>query len=62
MNKSSLPWKLCPVCVRPFTWRKKWRKDWDQVKYCSKRCAGKGHQHCQDENSETLSQWSNIFG
>ncbi|WP_084632426.1 DUF2256 domain-containing protein [Shewanella waksmanii] len=57
MNKSSLPWKLCPVCVRPFTWRKKWRKDWDEVKYCSKRCAGHRHvasemnvhnQHCGD--------------
>ncbi|WP_346343878.1 DUF2256 domain-containing protein [Gluconobacter kondonii] len=21
-----------------FTWRKKWAKDWDQVRYCSEAC------------------------
>ncbi|WP_189406636.1 DUF2256 domain-containing protein [Alteromonas halophila] len=39
MKKSELPEKTCPVCERPFTWRKKWARDWPQVKYCSKRCA-----------------------
>ncbi|MAQ03035.1 MAG: hypothetical protein CMM20_01635 [Rhodospirillaceae bacterium] len=34
-----LPSKLCPVCKRPFSWRKKWRNNWDDVRYCSKRCA-----------------------
>ncbi|MEC9060551.1 MAG: DUF2256 domain-containing protein, partial [Pseudomonadota bacterium] len=24
MKKSDLPTKICPVCQRPFTWRKKW--------------------------------------
>ncbi|MEL0011012.1 MAG: DUF2256 domain-containing protein [Bacteroidota bacterium] len=38
MKKSELPTKICPVCERPFTWRKKWKKDWDQVRYCSERC------------------------
>ncbi|MBK98384.1 MAG: hypothetical protein CL672_06285 [Balneola sp.] len=38
MKKSELPTKICPVCDRPFAWRKKWKKDWDQVKYCSDRC------------------------
>ncbi|MFN5679800.1 MAG: DUF2256 domain-containing protein, partial [Flavobacteriia bacterium] len=23
---------------RPFSWRKKWEKNWDEVKYCSDRC------------------------
>jgi hypothetical protein len=23
------------VCNKPFTWRKKWEKVWDEVKYCS---------------------------
>ncbi|KUJ71077.1 DUF2256 domain-containing protein [Thiomicrospira sp. WB1] len=32
------PSKRCPVCERPFQWRKKWARDWDQVRYCSKRC------------------------
>ncbi|MGV2829780.1 DUF2256 domain-containing protein [Myxosarcina sp. GI1(2024)] len=36
--KSDLPSKICPVCGRPFTWRKKWKKCWDEVKYCSQRC------------------------
>jgi hypothetical protein len=41
-KKSDLPSKLCPVCARPFTWRKKWARDWDQVKYCSERCRRTG--------------------
>ncbi|HAQ48283.1 MAG TPA: DUF2256 domain-containing protein, partial [Glaciecola sp.] len=24
MKKSELPSKMCPVCNRPFNWRKKW--------------------------------------
>ncbi|MHA7128273.1 DUF2256 domain-containing protein [Algoriphagus namhaensis] len=39
MKKQHLPTKICVQCSRPFTWRKKWEKDWEQVKYCSKRCA-----------------------
>ncbi|THF87996.1 DUF2256 domain-containing protein [Deinococcus sp. KSM4-11] len=30
--------KVCAVCGRPFTWRKKWERDWEHVKYCSDRC------------------------
>ncbi len=30
--------KLCSTCGRPFQWRKKWEKVWDEVKYCSDRC------------------------
>ncbi|WP_111622217.1 DUF2256 domain-containing protein [Arenibacter echinorum] len=26
------------VCKRPFTWRKKWERNWNNVKYCSERC------------------------
>jgi hypothetical protein len=37
-KKSELPTKTCPVCGRPFTWRKKWERDWDSVKFCSDRC------------------------
>ncbi len=37
------PDKVCARCGRPFSWRKKWARDWDQVKYCSDRCRmGKG--------------------
>ncbi|TVZ52728.1 DUF2256 domain-containing protein [Dokdonia sp. Hel_I_53] len=38
MKKSNLPIKICPVCDRPFMWRKKWEKNWDKVIYCSERC------------------------
>ncbi|MEL6860951.1 MAG: DUF2256 domain-containing protein [Pseudomonadota bacterium] len=37
-KKPNLPTKDCVVCARPFAWRKKWAKSWDQVKYCSDRC------------------------
>ena len=41
-TKPNLPQKICPVCQRPFTWRRKWARDWDQVRYCSERCRRKG--------------------
>ncbi|WP_144391879.1 DUF2256 domain-containing protein [Pleionea sediminis] len=37
-KKLKLPKKICLVCHRPFEWRKKWSKCWDDVLYCSKRC------------------------
>jgi hypothetical protein len=37
-RKSDLPTKVCAVCGRPFTWRKKWEKVWDEVRYCSDAC------------------------
>ena len=37
-KKSDLPSKVCLCCGRPFVWRKKWAKVWDEVKYCSDRC------------------------
>jgi hypothetical protein len=40
MKKENRPEKTCLVCSRPFQWRKKWEKVWDEVKYCSERCRG----------------------
>jgi len=37
-KKADLPSKPCLYCARPFTWRKKWARDWEQVKYCSDKC------------------------
>ncbi|MBX9795440.1 DUF2256 domain-containing protein [Sphingomonas sp.] len=37
-KKAHLPSKPCLACGRPFTWRKKWERDWEQVKFCSDRC------------------------
>ncbi|OUU01596.1 MAG: DUF2256 domain-containing protein [Bacteroidetes bacterium MED-G17] len=36
--KKKLPTKVCASCNRPFSWRKKWEKNWNNVKYCSKAC------------------------
>ena len=35
---SERPSKVCAACGLPFTWRKKWERDWEQVRYCSDRC------------------------
>ncbi|WP_108894145.1 DUF2256 domain-containing protein [Palleronia abyssalis] len=44
VRKADLDTKICRTCGRPFTWRKKWRDVWDDVKYCSARCrAGKSN-------------------
>lgn len=44
VKKTDLPEKICVTCGRPFTWRKKWERVWDEVRYCSDRCraAAKG--------------------
>lgn len=36
------PAKTCVSCGREIQWRKKWAKDWDQVKYCSAGCRSRG--------------------
>ncbi|TCK29137.1 hypothetical protein EV667_3157 [Ancylobacter aquaticus] len=42
--KANLPTKTCLVCQRPFTWRKKWSRVWDEVLYCSDACRGRRQQ------------------
>ena len=37
-KKGDLPTKVCVVCHRPFTWRKKWERIWETVTTCSDRC------------------------
>ncbi|MEM1422555.1 MAG: DUF2256 and DUF3253 domain-containing protein [Planctomycetota bacterium] len=32
------PDKICVICGRRIEWRKKWERDWETVKYCSKSC------------------------
>ncbi|MFM7036208.1 MAG: DUF2256 domain-containing protein [Planctomycetaceae bacterium] len=38
MHKSALPEKICCVCGRPFSWRKRWERNWNEVRFCSERC------------------------
>jgi hypothetical protein len=37
-RKGDLPHKTCAACGRPFAWRKKWERVWEEVRYCSDRC------------------------
>jgi hypothetical protein len=41
-NKAALPSKPCLACSRPMSWRKRWAKTWDQVKFCSEACRRAG--------------------
>jgi hypothetical protein len=36
--KAAVPTKTCATCGRTITWRKKWERDWDNVKFCSDAC------------------------
>lgn len=38
VKKQNLPTKICISCQKEFVWRKKWERDWEQVKFCSKKC------------------------
>jgi hypothetical protein len=38
VKKENLPAKTCPACQRPFLWRKKWARCWDEVRFCSDAC------------------------
>jgi hypothetical protein len=38
MPTHDLPEKPCVACGRRITWRKKWARDWDAVRYCSDAC------------------------
>ncbi|OOE92317.1 hypothetical protein BZG76_07135 [Salinivibrio sp. AR647] len=46
-KKPHLPTKACLTCERPFTWRKKWARCWDEVRYCSDRCSREGRRHAR---------------
>ena len=49
MNKADLPQKVCAHCGRPFAWRKKWERCWDEVRFCSERCKGEGKRRRRQE-------------
>ena len=34
--------KTCVACGRRIEWRKKWERDWENVRYCSKGCRKRG--------------------
>ena len=38
IRKLNLPSKICITCNKPFSWRKKWKNVWDDVKKKNKKC------------------------
>lgn len=42
-TKNGFAPRICERCGRPFEWRKKWVKDWENVRYCSERCRRTPH-------------------
>ena len=38
LKKGQLPTKVCATCGLPFEYRKKWRNNWEAVKYCGEKC------------------------
>ncbi|HDZ8965719.1 DUF2256 domain-containing protein [Aeromonas dhakensis] len=52
-RKAHLPEKICPVCQRPFSWRRKWAYSWEAVRYCSERCRRARH-HGRQHNGEPV--------
>ena len=60
-RKSDLPTKICPVCGKSFSWRKKWAKCWDEVKYCSERCRRQKNVRMREcANARILAEFKNL--
>ncbi|WP_292884336.1 DUF2256 domain-containing protein [Nisaea sp.] len=58
-RKGDLPEKICVTCRRPFAWRRKWARAWDEVRYCSERCrrsAKTGHEESSARKDAALSR------
>jgi hypothetical protein len=34
--------RICTVCGRSITWRRRWARDWENIKYCSDACRKRG--------------------
>ena len=45
----SPPTKPCAACGRTITWRRKWERDWDQVRWCSQACRRAGRTSTDEE-------------
>jgi hypothetical protein len=44
-NKAALPSKPCEGCGLAMSWRKRWARNWAEVKYCSQACRRRGAPH-----------------
>lgn len=60
VKKENLPSKVCVICNRPFTWRKKWENVWDDVTTCSKSCNRKRRSLQQTANQQSQAEFSTL--
>lgn len=51
-RKGDLPVKTCVTCGRPFAWRRKWARVWDEVRYCSDRCRARRRSAAHDDGHD----------
>lgn len=48
--------KPCAVCGRIMTWRSKWSRDWEHVRYCSDACRRRGRRSDDDQLETAILQ------
>lgn len=46
--------KTCASCGRRIEWRKKWERDWEQVRYCSTACRKRGVTRTDQELQDAI--------
>ena len=46
--------KTCASCGRTIEWRKKWERDWDEVRYCSTSCKRRGVTTTDEQLESTI--------
>lgn len=51
-----VPTKICASCGREFAWRKKWERNWDEVRYCSDACRRHGVDATDRELESTITR------
>lgn len=51
-KKADLPSKDCITCGRPFAWRRKWARDWDNVKHCSDACRSGAYSQARKKSAD----------
>ena len=54
MKASAPPEKTCAACGRRITWRKKWARDWESIRYCSDACRGRRVGHVDVELEDAI--------
>lgn len=57
MSRSSAPepaQKICASCGRRIEWRKRWERDWEQVKFCSTPCRRRGVSEVDSQLEESI--------